>query len=103
MFKRLAEKSDVVIENFRPDVKTKRGIDCESLRKINSRIVYGSNSGFGQDGPFRKRPGFDRVAQGMGGLMSVTGAPGEGQMRVGIPGADLTAGLFWPPASSRPF
>jgi crotonobetainyl-CoA:carnitine CoA-transferase CaiB-like acyl-CoA transferase len=93
-FMRLAEKADVVVENFRPDVKTKLGIDYASVRKVNPRIVYGSISGFGQDGPYHKRPGFDQIAQGMGGLMSITGAPGEGPMRVGIPVADLTAGLF---------
>jgi crotonobetainyl-CoA:carnitine CoA-transferase CaiB-like acyl-CoA transferase len=74
--------------------KDKLGIDYESVRKINPRIVYGSISGFGQDGPYHKRPGFDQIAQGMGGLMSITGAPGGGPMRVGIPVADLTAGLF---------
>ncbi|MCK1313400.1 CoA transferase [Bradyrhizobium sp. 23] len=94
VFKRLAAKADVVVENFRPDVKKKLGIDYESLARINPRIVYGSISGFGQDGPYHKRPGFDQIAQGMGGLMSITGAPGEGPMRVGIPVADLTAGLF---------
>ena len=94
VFKRLAAKADVVIENFRPDVKARLGIDYESLRAINPGIVYGSISGFGQDGPYHKRPGFDQIAQGMGGLMSITGAPGEGPMRVGIPVADLTAGLF---------
>src|SRR4249920_3015848 len=94
VFMRLAKKADVIVENFRPDVKAKLGIDYESVRKVNSRIVYGSISGFGQDGPYHKRPGFDQIAQGMGGLMSVTGAPGEGPMRVGIPVADLTAGLF---------
>src|SRR5437764_2965327 len=94
VFRRLAEKADVVVENFRPDVKTKLGIDYESVRKINPRIVYGSISGFGQNGPYHKRPGFDQIAQGMGGLMSITGAPGAGPMRVGIPVADLTAGLF---------
>ena len=94
VFKRLAAKADVIVENFRPDVKAKLGIDYESLRKINPRLVYGSISGFGQDGPYHKRPGFDQIAQGMGGLMSITGAPGEGPMRVGIPVADLTAGLF---------
>ena len=93
-FKRLAEQADVVVENFRPDVKAKLGIDYESLRQINPAIVYGSISGFGQDGPYHKRPGFDQIAQGMGGLMSITGAPGEGPMRVGIPVADLAAGLF---------
>jgi formyl-CoA transferase len=94
VFNRLVKQVDVVVENFRPDVKTKLGIDYESVRKINPRIVYGSISGFGQDGPYHKRPGFDQIAQGMGGLMSITGAPGEGPMRVGIPVADLTAGLF---------
>ena len=94
VFKRLVAKADVVVENFRPDVKARLGIDYESLRAINPRLVYGSISGFGQDGPYHKRPGFDQVAQGMGGLMSITGAPGEGPMRVGIPVADLTAGLF---------
>jgi crotonobetainyl-CoA:carnitine CoA-transferase CaiB-like acyl-CoA transferase len=93
-FKRLAKKADVVVENFRPDVKAKLGVDYASLRQINPAIVYGSISGFGQDGPYHKRPGFDQIAQGMGGLMSITGAPGEGPMRVGIPVADLTAGLF---------
>jgi crotonobetainyl-CoA:carnitine CoA-transferase CaiB-like acyl-CoA transferase len=94
VFQRLAKKADVIVENFRPDVKAKLGIDYESVRKINPRLVYGSISGFGQDGPYHKRPGFDQIAQGMGGLMSITGAPGEGPMRVGIPVADLTAGLF---------
>ena len=93
-FKRLVEKADVVVENFRPDVKDRLGIDYESLKKINKRIVLGSISGFGQDGPYARRPGFDQIAQGMGGLMSITGAPGGGPMRVGIPIADLTAGLF---------
>ncbi|MGM5050312.1 CaiB/BaiF CoA transferase family protein [Tardiphaga sp. 604_B6_N1_1] len=94
VFKRLVQKADVVVENFRPDVKARLGIDYESLKAINPGIVYGSISGFGQDGPYHKRPGFDQIAQGMGGLMSITGAPGEGPMRVGIPVADLTAGLF---------
>jgi crotonobetainyl-CoA:carnitine CoA-transferase CaiB-like acyl-CoA transferase len=94
VFKRLAAKADVVVENFRPDVKARLGIDYESLRAINPRLVYGSISGFGQDGPYATRPGFDQIAQGMGGLMSITGAPGEGPMRVGIPVADLTSGLF---------
>jgi crotonobetainyl-CoA:carnitine CoA-transferase CaiB-like acyl-CoA transferase len=93
-FRRLIEKVDVVVENFRPDVKDRLGIDYESLKKINKRIVLTSISGFGQDGPYAKRPGFDQIAQGMGGLMSVTGLPGQGPVRVGIPIADLTAGLF---------
>lgn len=94
VFRRLAAKADVVVENFRPDVKTKLKIDYDSLRVINPRLVYASISGFGQDGPYAKRPGFDQIAQGMGGLMSITGAPGQGPMRAGIPVADLTAGLF---------
>ena len=91
---RMVEKADVVVENFRPDVKTRLGVDYESLKKVNKRIVYGSISGFGQDGPYRDRPGFDQIAQGMGGLMSITGLPGQGPVRVGIPIADLCAGLF---------
>lgn len=94
VFKRLAAKADVIVENFRPDVKAKLGIDYDSMRKINPRIVYASISGFGQDGPYSKRPGFDQIAQGMGGLMSITGLPGHGPVRAGIPVADLTAGLF---------
>ena len=91
---RLVEISDVVVENFRPDVKDRLGIDYESLKKRNPKIILASISGFGQNGPYAKRPGFDQIAQGMGGLMCITGAPGEGPMRVGIPVADLTAGLF---------
>ena len=83
-----------MVENFRPDVKTRLGIDYESLKAINPRVILGSISGFGQDGPYAKRPGFDQIAQGMGGLMSITGEPGSGPMRVGIPIADLCAGLF---------
>jgi len=94
VFKRLVEKADVVVENYRPDVKDRLGIDYESLKKINKGIVLGSISGFGQDGPYRDRPGFDQIAQGMGGLMSITGLPGQGPVRVGIPVADLCAGLF---------
>ncbi len=91
---KLVEKSDVVVENFRPDVKQRLGIDYEILKKRNPRIILASISGFGQDGPYAHRPGFDQIAQGMGGLMSITGEPGKGPMRVGIPVADLTAGLF---------
>jgi crotonobetainyl-CoA:carnitine CoA-transferase CaiB-like acyl-CoA transferase len=94
VFRRMVKKADVVVENFRPDVKDRLGIDYESLRKINKGIVYGSISGFGQTGPYRERPGFDQIAQGMGGLMSITGLPGQGPVRVGIPVADLSAGLF---------
>jgi formyl-CoA transferase len=91
---RLVQQADVVVENYRPDVKFRLGVDYETLAKINPRIVYASISGFGQDGPYRDRPGFDQIAQGMGGLMSITGEPGRGPMRVGIPVADLTAGIF---------
>ena len=92
--KRLINTADVVVENFRPDVKFRLGIHYESLSATNPRLVYASISGFGQSGPLSKRPGFDQIAQGMGGLMSVTGTPGEGPMRVGIPIADLCAGIF---------
>lgn len=94
ILRRLVERADVLVENYRPDVKDRLGIDYESLRRINPRLVYTSISGFGQDGPYRDRPGVDQIAQGMSGLMSVTGAPGEGPMRVGIAVADLAAGLF---------
>ena len=93
-FGRMVKKADVVVENFRPDVKKRLKIDYKDLRKINPRIILGSISGFGQDGPYAERPGFDQIAQGMGGLMSVTGLPGQGPVRVGIPIADLCAGLF---------
>jgi crotonobetainyl-CoA:carnitine CoA-transferase CaiB-like acyl-CoA transferase len=94
VFKRLVARADVVVENFRPDVKDRLGIAYSDLRAINPRLVYGSISGFGQDGPYAKRPGFDQIAQGMGGIMSVTGLPGQGPVRAGIPIADLSAGLF---------
>jgi formyl-CoA transferase len=94
IFKRLAARADVIVENYRPDVKERLGIGYDAIAAINPRIVYGSISGFGQDGPYRDRPGFDQIAQGMGGLMSITGEPGRGPMRVGIPIADLTAGIF---------
>src|SRR5246500_324476 len=93
-FKRMVKKADVVVENFRPDVKKRLGIDYKTLAKINPLLVYASISGFGQTGPYANRPGFDQIAQGMGGLMSITGLPGQGPVRVGIPIADLTAGLF---------
>jgi crotonobetainyl-CoA:carnitine CoA-transferase CaiB-like acyl-CoA transferase len=93
-FRRLVAKADVVVENFRPEVKERLGIDYPALRRINPRLVYASISGFGQSGPYRDRPGFDQIAQGMGGLMSITGKPGDGPMRAGIPVADLSAGLL---------
>ena len=90
---RLVASADVLVENYRPDVKHRLGIDYEALKPINPRLVYASISGFGQDGPYRTRPGFDQIAQGMGGLMSITGLPGQGPVRAGIPVADLSAGL----------
>jgi formyl-CoA transferase len=94
VFLRMVDQADVVVENYRPAVKTRLGIDYETLAAINPGLVYGSLSGFGQTGPYADRPGFDQVAQGMGGLMSVTGLPGQGPVRAGIPIADLSAGLF---------
>jgi formyl-CoA transferase len=94
IFKKLAKTADVVVENYRPDVKRRLGIDYDQLRPINPRLVYGSISGFGQSGPYRDRPGVDQIAQGMGGLMSITGLPGQGPVRVGIPIADLCSGIF---------
>ncbi|WP_313378234.1 CaiB/BaiF CoA transferase family protein [Achromobacter insolitus] len=94
LFLDLVRQADVVVENYRPNVKFKLGIDYEKLREVNPRIVYASVSGFGQDGPYAGRPGLDQIAQGIGGLMSVTGEPGRGPMRAGIPVADLTSGLF---------
>lgn len=94
LLKRLIATADVVVENFRPDVKYRLGIDYDSLSASNPRLVYASISGFGQTGPLAQRPGFDQIAQGMSGLMSVTGLPDQGPMRVGIPIADLCAGIF---------
>lgn len=91
---RLVETADIVVENYRPDVKFRLGIDYESLAKVNPRIILASISGFGQDGPYRDRPGFDQIAQGMSGLMSITGLPGQGPVRVGAAVADVGAGLF---------
>ena len=94
IFLALAKSADVVVENFRAEVKHRLGVDYESVREVNSRIIYGSISGFGQSGPISKRAGVDQIAQGMGGLMSITGLPGQGPVRVGIPIADLTAGMY---------
>lgn len=91
-FLRLARGADVVVENMRPAVKRRLRIAYEDLKAVNPRIVYGSISGFGQDGPYGDRAGVDQIAQGMGGLMSITGAPGGGPMRVGIAVSDVTAG-----------
>ncbi len=94
IFRKLVETADVVVENFRPDVKARLGIDYESLKKINKGIVLGSISGYGQDGPYAKRPGFDQIAQGMGGLMAITGIPGQGPVRAGIAISDTSSGLY---------
>jgi crotonobetainyl-CoA:carnitine CoA-transferase CaiB-like acyl-CoA transferase len=91
---RLVKDADVLIENWRPDVKTKLGLDYETLSKVNPRLVLASISGFGQDGPYAGRPGFDQIIQGMGGLMSVTGHPGGGPVRAGLAVADMSAGLY---------
>src|SRR5258708_15350785 len=95
VFKRMVRDVDVVVENYRPDVKFRLGIDYESLKPLNKRLVYGSISGFGQDGPYRERPGFDHIAQGMGGLMWITGLPGQGPGPSGHPLAALGAGVFF--------
>ena len=94
VFRKMAATADVIVENYRPKVKERLGIDYESIRKINPRIVYGSISGFGQDGPYADRPGLDQVAQGMSGLMSITGLPGQGPVRAGIAIGDSSAGLY---------
>lgn len=94
VFMQLVAKADVIVENYRPDVKSRLGIDFEAVSKVNPRIVYGSISGFGQTGPYSGRPGYDQIAQGMGGLMSVTGLPGQGPVRVGVPIADLSSGMY---------
>jgi len=94
IFRKLVRGADVLVENYRPDVKTRLGIDYKALKPLNPRLVYASISGFGQSGPYRDRAGFDQIAQGMGGLMSITGLPGQGPVRVGIPVADLSAGIF---------
>ena len=94
LLKRLVKTADVIVENYRPDVKQRLGIDYDALSKENPKLVYASISGFGQDGPYSKRPGFDQIAQGMGGVMSITGLPGQVPGRAGIPIADLCAGLF---------
>ncbi len=94
ILKQLVKNADVLVENYRPDVKKRLGIDYADLRPLNPRLVYASISGFGQTGPYRDRPGYDQIAQGMGGLMSITGPPGGGPWRVGIPVADLSAGLL---------
>jgi crotonobetainyl-CoA:carnitine CoA-transferase CaiB-like acyl-CoA transferase len=94
VFARLAARADVVVENWRPDVKARLGLDYESLAAINPRIVLASISGFGQDGPYALRPGVDQIVQGMGGLMSLTGTEASGPLRAGLAVSDLSTGLF---------
>ncbi len=94
IFRRLVKKADIVVENFRPDVKHRLGIAYEDLKPINKRIILASISGFGETGPYRTRAGFDQIAQGMGGLMGVTGKPDQGPMRAGMAVADTSAGLY---------
>ena len=94
VLRRMVERADIIVENYRPDVKTRLGIEYEALSRVNPRLIYASISGFGQDGPYSERPGVDQIAQGLSGLMSVTGEPGRGPMRVGTALADLSAGVF---------
>jgi len=94
VFRELVTKADVIVENFRPRVKTSLGLDYAQLRQVNPRIIVASISGFGQDGPYRDRPGVDQIIQGMSGLMSVTGEPGRGPVRAGIAISDTAAGMF---------
>ena len=94
IFMRLAKEADVIVENMRANVKHRLGIDYEAVRTVNPRIVYGSISGFGQEGPYADRPGVDQIIQGVGGLMSITGLPGQGPVRTGIAITDLAAGGF---------
>jgi crotonobetainyl-CoA:carnitine CoA-transferase CaiB-like acyl-CoA transferase len=91
---RLVREADVLVENYRPDVKHRLGIDYDTLAAVNPRLVYASISGFGQDGPYAQRPGFDQIVQGLAGLMSITGLPGQGPVRAGIAVADSSAGLY---------
>ncbi len=94
VFMRLVKTADIVVENYRPDVKDRLGIGYEQLRAVNPRIILASISGFGQDGPYSTLAGYDQIAQGMGGLMSVTGLPGQGPVRAGAAVADISAGLY---------
>ncbi len=94
LFRQLVARADVVVENFRADVKARLGLEYKTLREINPRIILASISGFGQDGPYASRPGVDQIVQGTSGLMSITGAPGRGPMRVGIAISDTSAGMF---------
>ena len=94
LFHDMARQADIIVENFRSDVKFRLQVDYDTIKAINPRIIYASISGFGQDGPYAKRPGVDQIIQGMSGLMSVTGKPGDGPMRVGVAISDTSAGMF---------
>ena len=94
IFMKMVAQADIIIENFRADVKNRLGVNYETCAKVNPKIIYGSISGFGQTGPYSPRPGVDQIAQGMGGLQSITGIPGQGPLRVGIPICDLTSGMY---------
>jgi len=94
IFRRLIATADVVVENYRPEVKHRLRIDYETLKKSNPTLIYASISGFGQDGPYVKRPAYDQIIQGMTGMMSVTGLPAHGPVRAGVAIADTTAGLY---------
>ena len=94
LFLDLTKRADIIVENFRADVKHRLRIDYESVRAVNKRVIYASISGFGQEGPYSERPGVDQIVQGMSGLMSITGEPGRGPMRVGIAISDTAAGMF---------
>ena len=94
LFMTLAAKADVIVENFRAEVKHRLKVDYESVKAVNESVIYASISGFGQDGPYSKRPGVDQIVQGVSGLMSITGEPGRGPMRVGIAISDTAAGMF---------
>jgi crotonobetainyl-CoA:carnitine CoA-transferase CaiB-like acyl-CoA transferase len=93
-FMKLVKTADVVVENMRPAVKHRLRVSWDDVRAVNPCVVYGSISGFGQDGPYGHRAGVDQIAQGMGGLMSITGLPGQGPVRVGVPINDLVAGTL---------
>jgi crotonobetainyl-CoA:carnitine CoA-transferase CaiB-like acyl-CoA transferase len=94
IFHRLVRDADVVLENYRPGVAARLGADWETLEALNPRLIYASVSGFGQTGPYAQRPGYDLIAQGLSGVMSVTGEPGGDPVKCGIPIGDLSAGLF---------
>ena len=100
VFLRLVESADILVENYRPGVMRKLGLDYETLAKIRPELVYASISGFGQDGPWSDRPGFDLMAQAMSGIMSVTGHPGGAPAKAGVPVADIGCALFAPPTAS---